>query len=180
MYSDYLTPFPPTLLLQLPLIGALSTLVSPLSCSICSASLNHSQFSLPSHRSRTKAVKDLLSRNCIDTEEYTQEERFVVSQLGLPPCLLHEAKALCAYYEGDSKREAGHLLRANMWDAAHSVITNKLVSLAVINRKALVVCCVYMCVCVFACMCMCVCVGRVHTGGTICCVSVGVTPLLAA
>ena len=93
-------------------------------------------------------MKDLLSRNCIDTEEYTQEERFVVSQLGLPPCLLHEAKALCAHYEGDSKREAGHLLRANMWDAAHSVITNKLVSLAVINRKALVVCCVYMCVCV--------------------------------
>ena len=137
-------------------------------------------------------MKDLLSRNCIDTEEYTQEERFVVSQLGLPPCLLHEAKALCAHYEGDSKREAGHLLRANMWDAAHSVITNKLVSPAVINRKALVVCCVYMCVCacgcmcaclpacVCACMCVCVCVRRVRTGGTICCVSVGVTPLLAA
>ena len=129
-------------------------------------SLNHTQFSLPSHRSRTKAVKDLLSRNCIDTEEYTQEERFVVSQLGLPPCLLHEAKALCAHYEGDSKREAGHLLRANMWDAAHSVITNKLVSLAVINRKALcyvcsvlyVVYCVHMCVCACVCMCVCVCV----------------------
>ena len=32
---------------------------------------------------------------------------------------------------GDGKREAGHLLKANMWDAAHSVITNKLVSSAV-------------------------------------------------
>ena len=36
MSSDYLTRFPPTLLLHLPLIGALSSVVSPLSCSICS------------------------------------------------------------------------------------------------------------------------------------------------
>ena len=96
-------------------------------------------------------MKDLLSRNCVDTEEYTQEERFAVSQLGLPPCLLHEAKALCAHYNGDTKREADHLLRAKMWDAAHSVITNKLVSMAVINRKGLHILhsvCVCVCVCV--------------------------------
>ena len=93
--------------------------------------------SLFSRCSRTKAVKDLLFRNCVDTEEYTQEERFSVSQLGLPPCLLHEAKALCAHYNEDSQREADHLLRASMWDAAHTVITNKLVSMAVINRKRL-------------------------------------------
>ena len=36
MYSDDFTPFLPTLLLHLPLICALSSVVSPLSCSICS------------------------------------------------------------------------------------------------------------------------------------------------
>lgn len=106
--------------------------------------------SLSSHHSRTKAVKDLLSRNCVDTKEYTQEERFAVSQLGLPPSLLHEAKALCAHYKDDSKREADHLLKASMWDAAHSVITNKLVSMAVINRKRL-----HCVMCWYACMRVC-------------------------
>ena len=58
-----------------------------------------------------------------------------MTQLGLPPSLLHEAKALCAHYKEDSRREVDHLLKAGMWDAAHNVITDKLVPLAVVSGE---------------------------------------------
>ena len=84
---------------------------------------------------RLKAIKDILVLHCSHTHEYTEEERFAVSQLQISPTLLHEAKALHARYRGEVDLEVAHLMQSGLWDQAHAIIMDKLVPKAIITSK---------------------------------------------
>jgi nuclear pore complex protein Nup98-Nup96 len=84
---------------------------------------------------RLKAIKDMLPRCCAHSENLSDEEKFVISQLGVNPGLLHEAKALYAHDRGDFEGEAEHLVKAHLWDQAHLVIMNELVPKAIMCRN---------------------------------------------
>ncbi|KAL8559558.1 hypothetical protein ACOMHN_018721 [Nucella lapillus] len=85
---------------------------------------------------RESAIKELLGRHVelSDTEEFTEQEQFVIERLHLPPPWIHCAKATKAGYQGEHRLQAMHLLQASLWNDAHRVILAHLASEAIVNE----------------------------------------------
>ncbi|XP_027054850.1 nuclear pore complex protein Nup98-Nup96-like isoform X1 [Pocillopora damicornis] len=86
---------------------------------------------------RENVVRSLLCRYCCVSEDHanSEKERFMLNKLKIPAEWIHEAKALRARYEGKTREEAFHLVKARHWSLGHSVILRSLVSDAIINAE---------------------------------------------
>ncbi|XP_022797911.1 nuclear pore complex protein Nup98-Nup96-like [Stylophora pistillata] len=86
---------------------------------------------------RENAVRSLLGRYCCVSLDhaYIEKERFLLNELKIPAEWIHEAKALRARYEGKTREEAFHLVKARHWSLGHRVILRSLVSDAIINAE---------------------------------------------
>lgn len=93
---------------------------------------------------RELAIQDLLYRhiriitdddrdNTPETVDYLAREQFIVSELGIPECWIHWAKAVRAGSQFDYHRQAKYLLAAKQWSQAHEVIMEHLAPDCVIN-----------------------------------------------
>lgn len=91
---------------------------------------------------RELAIQDLLYRHirivadddqAPETVEYLAREQFIVSELGIPECWIHWAKAVRAGSQFDYHRQAKYLLAAKQWSQAHDVIMEHLAPDCVIN-----------------------------------------------
>ncbi|KAK2556110.1 Nuclear pore complex protein Nup98-Nup96 [Acropora cervicornis] len=84
---------------------------------------------------RERTVRSLICRHCpLSTDHLNVEkERFMLEDLKIPAEWIHEAKALQARYEGRSREEAFHLVKARHWSLGHNVVLRSLVSDAIIN-----------------------------------------------
>lgn len=86
---------------------------------------------------RERAVRSLLCRHCSLSADHSnvEKERFMLSDLKIPAEWIHEAKALQARYEGRTREEAFHLVKARHWSLGHNVVLRSLVSDAIINAE---------------------------------------------
>ncbi|XP_078371007.1 nuclear pore complex protein Nup98-Nup96-like isoform X3 [Oculina patagonica] len=86
---------------------------------------------------REHAVRSLLCRYCSLSADhaYVEKERFMLDDLKIPAEWIHEAKALRARFEGRTREEAFHLVKARHWSLGHNVILRNLVSDAIINAE---------------------------------------------
>lgn len=86
---------------------------------------------------RQHAVRSLLCRHCSLSADHTyvEKERFMLDDLKIPAEWIHEAKALRARYEGRTREEAFHLVKARHWSLGHNVILSSLASDAIINAE---------------------------------------------
>ena len=79
------------------------------------------------------AIRELLARNCSSSEELSEQEVFVIEQLHVAREWVFAAKALRAHYDKNYELEAWHLLEANQWNDAHTVIIRHLAADSIIN-----------------------------------------------
>ncbi|CAH3199095.1 unnamed protein product, partial [Porites evermanni] len=86
---------------------------------------------------RENAVRSLLCRHCCLSADHqnVEKERFMLDDLKIPAEWIHEAKALRSCYEGRTREEAFHLVKARHWSLGHNVVLRSLVSDAIINGE---------------------------------------------
>ncbi|XP_057338404.1 nuclear pore complex protein Nup98-Nup96 [Microplitis mediator] len=86
---------------------------------------------------RRTAVMDLLARHVqIDEDlDYTQREKFLLEELGIPSKWINEAKAIKGCASKRYGEAAWYLLQAEQWNRAHEVIIEHLAADAIINEN---------------------------------------------
>ncbi|XP_053703664.1 nuclear pore complex protein Nup98-Nup96 isoform X4 [Synchiropus splendidus] len=90
---------------------------------------------IPDHAQRERSVRDMLNLHCPlqDSEESVSREQFLVEQLMIPECWIHESKATRAHRNGDHRQEALHLYKAGFWNQCHRLLMQHLAADCIIN-----------------------------------------------
>eukprot|EP00050_Salpingoeca_kvevrii_P022602 m.128822 g.128822 ORF g.128822 m.128822 type:complete len:1848 (+) comp9760_c0_seq5:346-5889(+) len=88
---------------------------------------------------RTRAVRELLARNCGQAEAASSTGKrkiaFVLDQLSLPAAWTHQAASSAAKAKGKHRQLAKALIASGQWDGAHRVIVQQIAPKAIIQGK---------------------------------------------
>lgn len=95
------------------------------------------QLHIKDRNQRERAVQHTLQQHVtIDTHvELSEEEQFIIQQLGVPESWVDYAKALKAGAQGQRHMQAKYLLKAKHWVLAHEIIYQYIAPDAVINSN---------------------------------------------
>uniref|UniRef100_T1IPI4 Nuclear pore complex protein Nup98-Nup96 n=1 Tax=Strigamia maritima TaxID=126957 RepID=T1IPI4_STRMM len=85
-------------------------------------------------KKRFKLITELLTRH-IDLKTDSDVEEFLHNQLLIPKDWISLAKASRAAYEGNSRDEAYHLLKAGRWSQSHELVLRYIAPDAIINES---------------------------------------------
>ncbi|XP_063718681.1 nuclear pore complex protein Nup98-Nup96-like [Symsagittifera roscoffensis] len=77
---------------------------------------------LKADKARKSSIQNLLDRNCSASEQFSNQEQFLVEQLGFDFSTIRRSKALRAKMEGDYNMELHHLVEAQDWNEVHSML----------------------------------------------------------